>query len=131
MWSKLTTFAINLSFSLIIVTFNQKNENNGPNKWVYNNTSNFGDNVGDVSEIKLTERQQKIINLIRQSPSVTAKQMSETLSVSSRTIERDLSALKEAGELMRDGKDNDGVWVIIKKNESLHGNNINDRLMID
>ena len=57
--------------------------------------------------------------------------MSETLSVSSRTIERDLSALKEAGELMRDGKDNDGVWVIIKKNESLHGNNINDRLMID
>lgn len=98
---------------------------------MYNNTSNFGDNVGDVSEIKLTERQQKIINLIRQSPSVTAKQMSETLSVSSRTIERDLSALKEAGELMRDGKDNDGVWVIIKKNESLHGNNINDRLMID
>lgn len=95
------------------------------------NTSNVGDNVGDVSEIKLTERQQKIINLIRQSPSVTAKQMSETLSVSSRTIERDLSALKEAGELMRDGKDNDGVWVIIKKNESLHGNNINDRLMID
>ena len=98
---------------------------------MYNNTSNFGDNVGDVSEIKLTERQQKIINLIRQSPSVTAKQMSETLSVSSRTIERELSALKEAGELMRDGKDNDGVWVIIKKNESLHGNNINDRLMID
>ncbi|WP_337486545.1 HTH domain-containing protein [Prevotella sp.] len=98
---------------------------------MYNNTSNVGDNVGDVSEIKLTERQQKIINLIRQSPSVTAKQMSETLSVSSRTIERDLSALKEAGELMRDGKDNDGVWVIIKKNESLHGNNINDRLMID
>ena len=98
---------------------------------MYNNTLNFGDNVGDVSEIKLTERQQKIINLIRQSPSVTAKQMSETLSVSSRTIERDLSALKEAGELMRDGKDNDGVWVIIKKNESLHGNNINDRLMID
>ena len=98
---------------------------------MYNNTSNFGDNVGDVSEIKLTERQQKIINLIRQSPSVTAKQMSETLSVSSRTIERDLSALKEAGELMRDGQDNDGVWVIIKKNESLHGNNINDRLMID
>ena len=98
---------------------------------MYNNTSNVGDNVGDVSEIKLTERQQKIINLIRQSPSVTAKQMSETLSVSSRTIERDLSALKEAGELMRDGKDNDGVWVINKKNESLHGNNINDRLMID
>ena len=49
-------------------------------------------NVGDVSEIKLIERQQ---NMIKENPSVSAKQMSETLSVSSRTIERDLSLMKK------------------------------------
>lgn len=49
-------------------------------------------NVGDVSEIKLTERQQ---NMIKENPSISAKQMSETLSVSSRTIERDLSLMKK------------------------------------
>ena len=38
--------------------------------------------------------------------------MSETLSVSQRTIERDLSALKKNGVLKREGKDNDGKWVI-------------------
>ena len=38
--------------------------------------------------------------------------MSETLSVTTRTIERDLSLMKKAGILRRDGKDNDGVWVI-------------------
>ena len=38
--------------------------------------------------------------------------MSETLSVSSRTIERDLSLMKKNGILKREGKDNDGVWVI-------------------
>ena len=48
--------------------------------------------VGDLSEIKLTERQQ---NMIKENPSISAKQMSETLSVSSRTIERDLSLMKK------------------------------------
>ena len=73
---------------------------------------NVGDYDGDMSETKLTERQQKIINLIKESPTITAKQMSETLSVSQRTIERDLSALKEMEILKRKGKDNDGMWVI-------------------
>ena len=74
---------------------------------------NVGDFVGDMSETKLTERQQKILNLIKESPTISAKQMSETLSVTTRTIERDLSLMKKAGVLKREGKDNDGVWVII------------------
>ena len=75
---------------------------------------NVGDFVGDMSEMKLTERQQKIVNLIKESATITAKQMSETLSVSPRTIERDLSLMKKVGILRRDGKDNDGVWVVIE-----------------
>ena len=74
---------------------------------------NVGDFVGDMSETKLTERQQKILNLIKESPTISAKQMSETLSVTTRTIERDLSMMKKAGVLKREGKDNNGVWIII------------------
>lgn len=77
-------------------------------------TQNVGDDDGDVSEAKLTERQRKILNLIKELPTITAKQMSETLSVSPRTIERDLSLMKKVGILRRDGKDNDGVWVVIE-----------------
>ena len=77
-------------------------------------TQNVGDHDGDMSETKLTERQQKILNLVKESPTITGKQMSETLSVSQRTIERDLSALKELGILKRKGKDNDGMWIIKK-----------------
>jgi ATP-dependent DNA helicase RecG len=66
-----------------------------------------------MSEIKLTERQWNILKLITESPTITAKQMSETLSVTSRTIERDLAILKEKGILRREGKDNDGIWVVI------------------
>lgn len=75
--------------------------------------SNVGDHVGDVSEIKLTERQQNIINLIKGKPSISARQMSEILSVTSRTIERDISTMKKMGILKREGKDNDGEWIII------------------
>lgn len=77
------------------------------------NRQNVGDMSETMSEIKLAERQWNILKLITESPTITAKQMSETLSVTSRTIERDLAILKEKGILRREGKDNDGIWVVI------------------
>jgi len=77
-------------------------------------TPNVGDYDGDMSETKLTERQQKILNLVKESPTITGRQMSETLSVSQRTIERDLSAIQKIGILKHEGKDNDGIWIIVK-----------------
>lgn len=74
---------------------------------------NGEDHDGDVSETRLSERQRKILNLIKKSPTITGKKMSETLSVSQRTIERDLSTLQKMGIIKREGKDNDGFWTII------------------
>lgn len=74
---------------------------------------NVGDNDGDVSEIKITERQQNILNLIKESPTISGRQMSEILSVSQRTVERDLSVLQKKGVLRHKGKDNDGSWQIL------------------
>ena len=76
-------------------------------------TSNVGDYDGDTSGLKLTERQQNIVHLISKTPSISAKKMSETLSVSSRTVERDLSTLQKKGVLKREGKDNAGVWIVL------------------
>lgn len=39
--------------------------------------------------------------------------MSEMLSESQRTIERDLSTLQKIGILKHGGKDNDGVWTLV------------------
>ena len=73
----------------------------------------LGEHDGDVSETKLSGRQQKILNLAKESPTITGSQMSETLSVSQRTIERDLSTLQKNGILKHEGKDNNGFWVIV------------------
>lgn len=77
--------------------------------------SDGGDNYGDMSKMKLTECQKIIRNFIKEFPTITGKQLSETLSVSQRTIERDLSALKELKILKREGKDNDGVCILLKR----------------
>lgn len=66
-----------------------------------------------MSEMRLTGRQRKILRLINESPTITGKKMSEILSVSQRTIERDLYVLQKLDVLKREGKDNDGVWIVI------------------
>lgn len=76
------------------------------------NGTDVGDNVGDVSEINLTERQCVILDTIRKSPTISGRQMSEMMSVSQRTIEREISLLKKLGVLRREGNDKDGMWVL-------------------
>lgn len=75
-------------------------------------TQDVGNDVGNMSVTKLSERQEKILLMLKVSPTLTAKQMSATLSVSKRTIERDLARLTEMGILKREGKVNDGIWVV-------------------
>ena len=75
-------------------------------------TQDVGNDVGNMSVTKLSERQEKILLMLKVSPTLTAKQMSVTLSVSKRTIERDLAHLTEMGILKREGKVNDGIWVV-------------------
>ena len=82
-------------------------------------TPNVGDHDGDMPETKLIERQQKILNLIKESPTITGRQMSDTLSVSQRTIERDLSTMQKKGVLKHEGKDNDGAWMMYAASKNM------------
>lgn len=72
-------------------------------------------NVGNVSVRKLSGRQRNIISMIEENPFVTAKEMSVTMSVTKRTIERNLSVLQKAGIIRHEGRVNAGVWVILEQ----------------
>lgn len=69
------------------------------------------DVVKDVVK-ELTERQQVILNLIKESPSLSANEMSQKTGMTSRTIQRDLALLHEKGILYREGGRKDGRWII-------------------
>jgi ATP-dependent DNA helicase RecG len=66
-----------------------------------------------MSEMQLTERQTKMLQLIANSPTMSGSKMSEMLSVNRRTVERELSELKKRGLLKREGNTKDGVWRVI------------------
>ena len=74
-----------------------------------------GVNSREISDVKLTERQTIMVSVIKSNPMVTAKQMSETLSVTVRTIERDLALMQKAGIIRYEGSDKTGVWVILEQ----------------
>ena len=81
--------------------------------------TNVGDNVGgDVGGqkvAKLAERQRKMLDLIKENPRMSANEMSEVLSVTQRTIERDLAAMQKQGIIIREGNVKSGRWVILQK----------------
>ena len=90
------------------------------------NGTNNTDNVGNMSEtcrkqmseMNLTERQRFILSSIKKNPLITGKEMSETLSVTQRTVERDLAAMQKAGIIRHEGKVNAGVWVVLENTQN-------------
>ena len=68
----------------------------------------------------LTERQAVILEMTANTPTISAKaisekmseKMSEKNSVEERTVERDLAKLKKLGILVREGGRKEGRWVI-------------------
>ena len=87
------------------------------------NDENVGVNVGvndksgivnNMEIMNFSKRQLIIKEIINQNPMITAKQMSETLSVTKRTIERDLSILQKAGVIRHEGSDKSGIWVVLE-----------------
>ena len=80
------------------------------------NMANIGSYDGGMSEIRLSKHQQKVPNPIKESPTTSGRQMSEMMSVSHRTIDCNLSALQKIGILKHDGKDKNGVWVLVLRN---------------
>ena len=72
--------------------------------------------VGEVSERNvgetLSERQREILKYIEQDNKISAKEISELLQITDRTIEREIQKLKKMGILERVGGDRGGHWKI-------------------
>ena len=83
---------------------------------LYQTANVVKDVVKDVVK-ELTERQQVILNLIKENPSLSANEMSQKTGMTARTIQRDLALLHEKGILYREGGRKDGRWVVLKFKE--------------
>ena len=76
-------------------------------------SEDVGSSVGSLESAKLTDRQKNICKMLIINPHVSAKAMSEVLSVVPRTIERELSSMQKAGVIRHEGKTSGGKWVVL------------------
>ena len=79
---------------------------------VGNVPANVPVNVPVNIPVKVSSRQAKILDLIRIDSSITADDLAQTISVSPKTIKRDIAYLKQKGILLREGSDKKGNWII-------------------
>lgn len=69
-------------------------------------------NVAKNVPVKLTATQQKVLELIRENPSITHIEMSRKLLLTEKTARRTTKALRELGLLKREGSDKNGRWIL-------------------
>jgi len=62
--------------------------------------------------VKISPRQAKILDFIRNDPFLTADNLARIFKVTSRTVKRDIAYLRDKGILSREGSDKSGSWVI-------------------
>ena len=79
------------------------------------NKGGFGETDGETDgEIKLTERQQVVYREIKKDTSHTAKSLARQLELSQRTVEREISFLRNNGFIDKSSKENKSNWVVLK-----------------
>ena len=74
--------------------------------------NNVGDNVGDNVGNNTDKHERKILDMIRNVPTVTTPQLAEMIGVTKRQCERILSSMKQQGKLKRVGTKG-GHWEIV------------------
>lgn len=72
--------------------------------------ANGGDNGNEIGDDNL--EMMKVLELLEENASITAKQMAEQMNISTRKVSRLIKSLKESKKIVRIGSDRKGYWKI-------------------
>ena len=84
-------------------------------KYLLGHSNPMNDPINDPmnDQIKLNEREQQIVNLLRGEPTLTRSGMAKYLGCSDSTIKRSLQSMVEKGVIKRIGSNKKGEWIIL------------------
>ena len=63
----------------------------------------------------VNERQQSILSIMKQSPSIIRENLANKLGISLATLKRELTSLRKEGYITRSGSDKNGQWIVVSK----------------
>ena len=70
--------------------------------------------VGDLGRGNVARRRQAILDELTSAGGLSGRELSERLEVGSRTLERDLAVLREAGMVLREGPPKTSIYRVAK-----------------
>ena len=73
---------------------------------------NVGETVGESSRVKLSKNQNLILQLLLEDKELSIEKMAESVGITTRSVERNISILKDKGFLERVGSDRAGYWKV-------------------
>ena len=63
----------------------------------------------------VNERQQTILSIMKQNPSIIREYLANKLGISLATLKRELTSLRKEGYITRSGSDKNGQWIVVSK----------------
>ena len=63
----------------------------------------------------VNERQQTILSIMKQSPSIIREDLANKLGISLATLKRELTSLRKESYITRSGSDKNGQWIVVSK----------------
>ena len=63
----------------------------------------------------VNERQQTILSIMKQNPSIIREDLANKLGISLATLKRELTSLRKEGYITRSGSDKNGLWIVVSK----------------
>ena len=75
----------------------------------------FGESSEKFGESSEIDTKEMILNQMRLLPSISAKDIAQSLGITSRAVEKNIKILREEGRLIRQGSARAGHWKVIDK----------------
>ena len=104
----------NLQLSFLLPRTFTDNHGRLPSKKSSGKTEIGSEKSSEISSEKSSEKEKEgIIELLTKTPTLTIRELSEELGLSTRAIEKQISSLKKSGKLIRKGSRREGQWEVI------------------
>ena len=71
-----------------------------------------GQTGGQTGGVKLSDIQEKIVNLINENPKITRRELSERTNINTSALQKHIEKLKQQGIISREGADFGGYWKV-------------------
>ena len=71
--------------------------------------------VNELVNEPVNERQQTILSIMKQNPSIIREDLANKLGISLATLKRELTSLRKECYITRSGSDKNGQWIVVSK----------------